>query len=243
MEIGETKEKVAIVTGASRGIGAAIAKKLAEAKAWVVLVARDRARLQLVAASIQKNGGKAWCLPADVIEEKQVREMVQSVVKRFGRIDILVNNAGVGYAAAIPETTVQDWDLMMNTNARGAFLCSREVLKVMKDKKIAGSIINIASLAGKKGYRHQAAYCASKFALVGFTKVLAIEGQPLGIRVHLVCPGGVNTEFIKRIRPDIPPETLIQPEEVAQAVMFLLQQPTRIATDEILIRRFSSEII
>ncbi len=243
MEEEKFKGKVAIVTGASRGIGAAIARRLAEEGVSTFLVARTEKDLTGVAESIKKGNGKAWPLMVDVTRKEQVIKAVSKVRDSFGRIDILVNNAGVGYARAIVETEVEDWNVMMNTNALGAFLFSREVFKVMVATKTAGTIINIASLAGKKGYRYQAAYCASKFALIGFSKVLAMEGQPHGIRVHVICPGGVNTGFITRIRPDIPPETLIQPEDIARTVVFLLQQPPGIITDEILIRRFSSEII
>ncbi|HOJ39203.1 MAG TPA: SDR family oxidoreductase [bacterium] len=235
--------KLAIVTGASRGIGEAIARKMAQSGARVILVARSQERLKTVAESIRQAGGQAWPVVADISREDQVIKMVEKITRDFHRIDILINNAGIGYALPVPETTASDWDLMMNTNARGAFFCSREVFKVMVEQKISGTIINIASLAGKKGYRYQAAYCASKFALIGFSKVLAMEGRDYGIRVHLICPGGVNTEFIRKIRPDIPPETLIQPEDIAETVLFLLHQSPSVVTDEILMRRFTSEVI
>lgn len=236
------KGKVSIITGAGRGIGKAISLSLAKHGSNVILAARTESQIEKVAEEAKSFGIDAIPVKVDVSKEYEVKSMVKKVVDRFGKIDILVNNAGVGYALPITETGEKDWDLMMNINAKGTFLCSREVLKEMIKRKIHGTIINIASAAGKKGYVNQSAYCASKFAVVGFSKVLSMEGKKFNIKVHVICPGGVNTEFIKNIRPDIEPSTLIQVEDIANTVLFLLSTREQIVIDEISIRRYTSQV-
>ncbi len=239
------KGKTAIITGAGQGIGREISFALARCGCNVVLASRTEAQLEAVAKRIreEREGSRVIWVKTDITLEEDVKTLVRKTLSVFGKVDILVNNAGTGIALPITETRIEDWDRMMNTNARGAFLCSREVFKEMVRLHIPGMIVNIASLAGKKGYLYQSAYCASKFALIGFSKVLAMEGKQFGIRVHCVCPGGVNTDFIKNMRPDIEPETLIQPQDIAETVVFLVSRRPEIVIDEVLIRRFAAEVM
>lgn len=239
----DLKGKVAIVTGAGRGIGKAIALLLSECGCNLLLAARTESKLIEVAEESKTHGIDAIPLKVDVSKEEDVKRMVEETIKKFGKVDVLVSNAGVGYAVPIVKTEEKDWDKMMDINAKGTFLCCREVFKEMIRLKISGAIINIASYAGKRGYLHQSAYYASKFAIVGFSKVLAMEGKEFGIRVHVICPGGVNTDFIKQMRPDIKPSTLIQPRDIADIVIFLITRREDVVIDEVLIRRFASQIL
>jgi 3-oxoacyl-[acyl-carrier protein] reductase len=235
--LNDMRDRIAIVTGASRGIGAAIARALAGEGAQVALVARSADDLEDVRAGIEAAGGTAWAVPADMAREDEVRRAVQAAVAHGGRVDILVNCAGIGVFAPLAETTLEDWDRVMAVNARGPFLMCREALPHMS---AGGCIINIASVVGVKGYVRQGAYTASKHALLGMTKVLAQEVQPRGIRVHAVCPGGVDTDMVASARPDLDRSDLMTPDEVADIVLFLIHQPGRAVVDQINVRRATS---
>jgi 3-oxoacyl-[acyl-carrier protein] reductase len=230
--------KVAIVTGASRGIGRAVALALAENGAWVALAARTEAALHALRREIESGGGRALAAATDITSEPQVKELVRSTVEQFGRLDILINNAGVGYYAPLVETTVEQWEQMMAVNARGPFLLCREAIPHMER---GGFIINIASVVGVKGYVKQAAYTASKHALMGMTKVLAQEVQPAGIRVHAICPGGVDTDLVRQARPDLDSSVLMEPEEIADIILFLLTRRGNAVIDDIHVRRAASD--
>lgn len=236
------KDKVSIVTGAGKGIGRSIALALAKEGSQVAVVSRTEKDVNQVVKEISDLGGRSKVIIADVSIEEQAKDMVRTVIREFGKIDILVNNAGVSLSSPIMETKVEDWDRVIGINLRGIFLCSKDVMSIMVKQKIKGTIINISSMAGKKGYINQAAYCASKSGIIGFSKVLAIESRPFGIRVNVICPGGVNTEFIRKMRPDIPFSDLMQPEDVADTVIFLVTQPTRVVIDEVVMRRFANEL-
>jgi 3-oxoacyl-[acyl-carrier protein] reductase len=231
-----TKGKVAIVTGASRGIGRAIALALARHGARVALAARMEADLQALREEIESFGGEAAVFTTDVASEADVQRLVQGTVERFGRLDILINNAGVALVAPLEETTTEAWDHIMAINARGPFLLCREAIPHMR-RLGGGYIINIASVIGIKGYIRQGAYTASKHALMGMTKVLAQEVQPDNIRVHAICPGGVDTAMIAQVRPDLDSSVLIQPEEIADIVLFLLTRQGNAVIDEVHVRR------
>lgn len=231
--------KVAIVTGAGRGIGRSIAVTLARNGARVSLAARSRAELEAVYAEIEALGGQAVSLPADVSREADVIALIHSTVERFGRLDIVVNNAAVGVFGPLVETTTQQWDQIMAVNARGPFLMCREAIPYLKQQD-RSFIINISSVVGIKGYADQAAYSASKHALMGLTKALAREVQKDGIRVHAICPGGVDTELIRRARPDLDRSVLIQPQEIADIVLFLVTRQGNAVIDEVQIRREAS---
>jgi 3-oxoacyl-[acyl-carrier protein] reductase len=232
----------AVVTGASRGIGRAVAERLASEGFDIALAARTEADLAEAAAAIEARGAKALAVPTDVSREEDVLRLFERVRDGFGRVDVLVNNAGLGVYTLVAETSLADWENVMGVNARGTFLCSREAFKVMAEADPPGGIIvNISSVVGFKGYPRQGAYTASKHAVVGLSKVLAEEGRDKGIRVHAICPGGVATGLISSARPDINPDELLQPEDIADLVAYLVKLPKRAMIDLVHIRRSTSK--
>jgi len=230
------QNKVAIITGASRGIGEAIAMACAKEGADVGLLARSEADLEAVAEGARAHGVKALPLVTDVSDEAQVQSAMAQIKATWGRIDVLVNCAGIGVFAPIAETSTDDWDRVMAVNARGPFLVCREAVPLLPRDGQA-CILNVASVVGVKGYVHQGAYTASKHALMGLTKVLSQELQPEGIRVHALCPGGVDTDLVTKARPDLDTSVLMTPDEVARIAMFLIQQPGNAIIDQINVRR------
>ena len=228
--------RVALVTGASRGIGRAVALALAAQGVRVALAARSKVELEKVRREIEKEGGEAIALRTDLAEVEAPRLLVIAVVEAFGGLDILVNNAGFAVGRPISETTAEEWDRLMAVNARAPFLLCREALPHLK-KSGRGRIVNISSVVGYKGYVNQGAYAASKHALAGFTKVLAQEVMADGIRVHLISPGGVDTGLAARMRPDLDRSSLTSPVEIADTVLFLLGQEGNAVIDEVNVRR------
>ncbi len=224
--------KVAIVTGASRGIGRAIALALAERGVKLALVARTEGSLNAVKAEIKAAGGEAEGFVADLAREAEIATLVQDTVKRFGKLDIVVNNAGLVKRVKLAEMETADWDEVMAVNARGPFLLCREAIPHLKRRDVSW-IVNIASALALKGYVDEGAYTASKHALLGMSKVLAQEVQADGIRVHVIYPGGVNTDM-RRI-PD--GALLIQPEAIADAVVYLLTLRGNCIVDDLHVRR------
>lgn len=236
MHAGSLEGQVAIVTGASLGIGRSIALALARNGAKVSLAARSEPALHAVQAEIEAGGGQAASFPTDVSRETEVADLVRGTVERFGRLDILVNNAGIGIFGPLAEMRTEEWDRIMAVNARGPFLLCREAIPYLK-RQGQGSIINIASVVGIKGYANQAAYSASKHAVMGMSKALARELQEDGIRVHAICPGGVSTQMAGQARPDLDRSVLMQPDEIADVVLFLLTRRGNAVIDEIHVRR------
>lgn len=231
--------KVAIITGAGRGIGRSVALALAQNGAKVVLAARTEAQLQTVQSEIEALGGQALCLPTDVSSESAVKLLVRHTVAAFGRLDIVVNNAAVGVFGPFVQTSVEDWDRVMAVNVRGAFLLCREAIPYLKQQP-PGFIINLSSVVGVKGYVNQSLYGASKHALMGMSKALAKEVQADGIRVHVICPGGVDTDFIGDARPDLDRSLLMQPAEIADIILFLLTRRGNAVIDEVHLHRASA---
>jgi 3-oxoacyl-[acyl-carrier protein] reductase len=232
----ELVNQTAVVTGAGRGIGACISRRLARLGARVFLAARSKTELVAVASDIEAAGGQAAAVPTDVTCEQDVRALFKRVRDEAGAPDILVNNAGIGRFGDLKDLSADDFDRVMDVNARGTFLCCRAAMGLMVPCR-SGAIINIASVVGVKGYARQSAYTAAKHAVMGLTKSLAVEAQPHGIRVSVILPGGVDTEMVRRARPDLDPEELLLPEDVAQAVEYLLSLSDRAAVDQIVLRR------
>lgn len=232
--------QVALVTGAGRGIGRAISLALGAAGAHVIVAARTRPGIEAVAQEIGQAGGAASAWPVDLSREAEIAALFDFVREKFGRLDALVNNAGIGLFGPIVDFSAHDLDRLYAINVRGAFLCCQQALKLMIPQS-SGYIINIASVVGFKGYPSQAGYTISKHGVMGLTKSLAVEAQPHGIRVSVVSPGATNTDMIGAIRPELDTSVLLRPEDVAQAVLFLLSLSDQAAIDEIYIRRRNSQ--
>jgi len=226
------KNSVAIVTGASKGIGKSIAMTLAKEGVSVVLAARSAELLSNVQKEIENAGGRAVVVATDVTSENSVKNLIIETHKHFNRIDILINNAGVGIFSNVVDMKTDDYEAMMNINMKGVFLCSRGVLPTMIKQK-HGEIINIASLAGKNSFVGGSVYSATKWGLIGFARSLMLEVRDHNIRVVTICPGSVNTNFNDTERNN---SQIIQPEDVAETVLFTLTMPNRVNVSEIDIR-------
>ena len=205
---------------------------MAEAGAQVVVTARRTDRIEEVAESINKAGGEAVAVTADVTNADDVDHLYEVAIARFGRVDILFNNAGVSAYGPLDTITVEDYDWMMNTNMRSSFLCTRRFLPDMLARR-RGQICFLASVAGLKGLPNETVYCASKFAQVGFAQALDYETRESGVKVSVVAPGGVHTEFAigtGRTEGDPALDAMMEPEDIAEAVMFALTQPEKART-------------
>jgi 3-oxoacyl-[acyl-carrier protein] reductase len=218
--IQETKEtalagRVVLVTGGSRGIGLAIARRLGQMAACVAICGRDTARLDGAASALAAEGISCLALAADVTNAEAVAEMVGRVQSELGPIDILTNNAGMGIFGTFHERSEAEWDRVLDTNLKSVFLVSRAVAPEMIRRR-TGQIINIVSLAGKNTFANGGLYCASKWGLMGLTGCMAEELRVHGIRVASVCPGSVATEFSDH--SGRPADSMLQPEDVAHAV-------------------------
>lgn len=225
-------DKVVVVTGASRGIGRAIAEEFAREGARVVLAARNPEALREVERQIVARRGRAHAVACDVTVEADVERLAAETLKRYDGLDIWINNAGVSLARAIVDTTVEDYARVLDTNLKGVYLGSREAFKVMR-ARAGGTIVNMASVAGKDAWAGLGLYSASKFAVVGLSRALADEGAPFGIRVSALCPGAVNTGVLAGVDP----AQLIQPEDVADAALYLVTLPKNVEARELVLDR------
>lgn len=215
--------KVALITGANRGIGRGIAEAFAAEGAALTLMARDAALLDETAEALRQSGADVLAVPADVTDEGQVREVFRRAMDRFGRLDILVNNAGTfaGYGP-IDDIPVEAWDRIIAVNLRGPFLCTREAFRIMKRQR-GGRIINIGSIASQRVRPHSAAYSTTKHGLWGLTQVTALEGRDYGISCGVLNPGNVMVE--KRAGA---PEPMMSVREIAQAALAMAELPPHV---------------
>ena len=240
------KDKVAVVTGAAQGIGKAIARLYSENGAVVVLCDMLEDRVKAAAAEIEKaTGNKTAGFAVNVTKKEEIEALVKNVLALFGKIDILVNNAGILKHALILDMSEKDWDLVFEVNVKGTFLFTQAVGKVMKDQG-KGKIVNISSCSGKKPTMEEGAYCASKSAIIGFTRVTALELGLFGINCNAICPGATDTEMVRKTfltSPEIEREwiektalkRLGQPEDMARVAVFLASELSDHMTGESLI--------
>jgi len=225
--------KTACITGASRGIGLAIARRLGGLGAKVGICARDSNRLEKAAAELKREGITLFATLADVTRADQIASFAAGTERTLGPIEILVNNAGIGYFGPFQQADEATWDSVLDTNLKSVFLVSKEISPGMIARR-SGHIINIASLAGKNAFAGGAIYCASKWGLVGLTQCMAEDLRQFGIRVSAVCPGTVATEFSPHAGKD--PGKMLQADDVAHAVEMLVTQAPQSFISEVLLR-------
>jgi len=231
-------KKTALVTGGSGGIGKAISKELAKSGYKVAIIGKNQTKLEKAVAEIKEAGNEAYGIQANLLHKNAPKDIIEKVSAWSGQLNILVNCAGVSKLGNFTEVSVEEWDRIFIVNARAPFFICREALPLLKKAEKA-IVINIASVVGFKGYIHQSVYSSSKHALTGFTKVFAKEVQPFGIRVHLISPGGVATEMVTKMRPDINTKELIKPEEIADIVHYIINCKGNGTIDQFYIRRYS----
>jgi 3-oxoacyl-[acyl-carrier protein] reductase len=233
--------QIAVVTGAGRGIGRAIALRFAKEGADVVCVSRTAENSEKVAAEVRALGRKAWAVAVDVADSAAVTAAAQKILEDAGHVDILVNNAGVTRDALVMRMSDADWDTVLNTNLKGAFHFTRALSRHFL-KQRSGRIINIASIIGLIGNAGQSNYAASKAALIGFTKSIARELASRGITVNAVAPGFVETDMTAGLKPEVKEELtktvplaiLGQPEDIAYAALFLAAPEARYITGQVI---------
>jgi NADP-dependent 3-hydroxy acid dehydrogenase YdfG len=236
--------KVALITGASAGVGQACARVLAAEGANLVLTARRRERLDALAAEAAGLSVEAAIVTGDAREEETARQSCAAAMERFGRLDILINNTGVGNYKNLVDMSAADYDEMMDTNVRSTFLFTRHAVPVMISQK-SGIILMISSMAGVYGFGGEAVYCMTKFAQVGFAQALDKELRLSGIKVGAICPGGVKTEFALgkgRTEQSVAQSEMLDPEDVAAAVLLACTQSAKSRIIEIQMRTMAEAL-
>jgi NAD(P)-dependent dehydrogenase (short-subunit alcohol dehydrogenase family) len=230
----DLKGKVAIITGGGQGLGEATAKALAKAGVTVVCADIQTDKAQTVVERICADGGQASPIPLNVSDDSSVREAVEQVMRRHGRIDILINNAGTDKTVPFEELSVADWDRVIGVNLRGPFLMLKHVLPILYEQG-SGHVVNIASTAAKRMWPNAAAYHASKWGLMGLSHALFTEARQHGVKISAVVAGGMRTPFILDRFPDTPLTNLQDPANVADTIVFLLQQPAETIIPEVMV--------
>jgi 3-oxoacyl-[acyl-carrier protein] reductase len=226
--------KVAIVTGAGRGIGKAVSVSLAKAGCRVVLAARTREQIEAVQKKILSQGGDALAIPTDLTADEDIQRLVEESQAKWGAVDILINNAGWGKRAPVVGASLTDWDQTFRLNLRAPMVLAKALLPNMIAKR-EGAVINIGSVSGKTGEANGAAYSASKFGLIGFTQSLYEEVREHSIKVAVILPGFVDTPLIPPNR-QLDRSKMIQADDIAQTVLFVLTSPATCCPVEIMVR-------
>jgi NADP-dependent 3-hydroxy acid dehydrogenase YdfG len=241
---GKLDGNVALITGASAGIGAATAIALASEGAYVALAARREDRLSDLAQKIEATGGKVLVVATDVTNEAQVQDLIAKTKETFGRIDILINNAGIALTGAIADANTDDWRRMIDVNILGVMYATHAVLPILIEQK-SGHIVNISSVAGRTVRVGIGAYNLTKWGVNAFSEALRLEVTPHNIRVTIIEPGMVNTEIVTHISDPVAHQksqalrqsiTPLESEDVAAAIAYAVTQPPRVNVNEILIR-------
>lgn len=229
----------ALITGAGRGIGRAVAVALAREGLDVSLLARSGAELDAAARECRVLGVRAFPRVCDLLEPDSVDGAVRDAADALGPVDVLVSNAGVFLDKPVTATSLEEWRRVLDVNLTGAFVVTKAVLPSMIEREF-GIILQVASTAGLQGYHGQSAYCASKHGMLGFARALQLEVQKYGIRVHALCPGGVETEFIAgtALADRLKGQVMIQPEDMGRLAAMLVRTPMNVALPEIEVRRF-----
>jgi 3-oxoacyl-[acyl-carrier protein] reductase len=228
------QNKVALVTGAGRGIGKAIALALAQAGCRVVLTARTNAQLESVESEIHASGGQALSIPGDLTRDDEIYRLIAEIGRAYGAVDVLINNAGWGKKSSIARADLDDWERTVRVNLRAPMLLTKLVLPAMTEQK-SGAVINISSISGKSGEAGSSAYAASKFGLIGFTQSLYEEVREDGIKACVILPGFVDTPMIPPVK-HLDRAKMIRPEDVAEAVLFVLNSSATVCPVELTIR-------
>lgn len=236
--------KVALITGASAGIGEACARALASEGARLVLTARRRERLTKLKQEIEAGGGQVVIVIGDARNEVTAVKTVKAAIRKFARIDILVNNTGVGNYKNLVTTSAAEYDEMMDTNVRSTFLFTRHTVPIMQKQK-SGTILMISSMAGVYGFGGEAVYCMTKFAQVGFAQALDRELRESGIKVGAICPGGVKTEFALgkgRTEKSVAQSNMLDAEDVASVVVLACTQSPKSRIIEVQMRTMAESL-
>jgi clavulanate-9-aldehyde reductase len=239
----DLSNRVVAVTGASSGIGEAIALSCARAGAAVALAARRAERIELLAQRIEEEGAKAIAVPTDVGEEGQARAFIERAHAELGRLDVLVNNAGVMLLGPIENAPTEEWRRMIHANVFGVLYCTHAVLPLMRAQG-SGHIVNVSSVAGRVARAGSGVYNLTKFGVGAFSESLRQEAVALGVRVTLVEPGAVATELAGHNRPEVLEQmakrfqgvTLMEADDIANAVLYAIGQPSNVSVNEVLIR-------
>ncbi len=223
--------KTAVITGGSSGIGEGLARRLAEEGANVVLAARNRARLKQAVDQLReiRPDGQYLTVRANVRAESQIESLKAKTLAAFDTVDILINNAGIGAWHEIVDMPTREWNAVIETNLTGVFLATRAFLPIMMQQG-SGHILNISSVAGKLGFKSGSAYCASKWGLLGFTRALAEEARPHGVRVDALCPGTVETPFKNSPAAS---DIRLEVEDIVRAAVYLMTLPKHVRVDDI----------
>jgi NAD(P)-dependent dehydrogenase (short-subunit alcohol dehydrogenase family) len=231
--------KIALVTGAGRGIGAAISRALVEAGAVVALVARTSSDLQTLAGELEAAGGRVAVLPGDVGDEATVERIFAAAEARLGPIDILINNAGIPTRRPfqVADYPIDDFDRIVGVNLRGAFLCARAAFRTMRERR-SGTIVNIGSISGIRAAPDVLPYSVAKFGIEALSQTILAEATQYGIKTHLVAPGVTNSSIWDRKEVPLPADVrarMLEPSDVAEVVLFLLQLPQRVRIDRVVL--------